>query len=111
MERMQPDSAAPMGFVGIGDRQEVTPHRQEVARSEARKAFDFAVKSETHLWTVVMSHRASDALLDAVEGLTPDSMPLLDTDTLLDPPSVGCMVCEQPYEPRLRRRKCPGEPS
>jgi hypothetical protein len=94
---------------GIGDRQEVTPDRQLKAEEQLERDLDYAVKSETHLWIVTMAHRATDQLLDAQDGRTTDT-PMLDTDTLLMRPAVGCYVCEQVYEPRLRRRKCPGEP-
>lgn len=110
MEQMRHDPRAQMGFVGLGDRQEITPQRQKFAREQAQKEYEYAVKAQTHLWTVVMSHRATEAMLDAVSGVKADTLPLLDADTLLDPPSVGCFVCEQPFEPRLRHRKCPGEP-
>lgn len=93
---------------GTGVAQEVTPHRLQLAASRMDDAMAYAVKSETHLWVILMTHRATDATLDVIDGK--DGQPLLDADTLLSKPNVGCYVCEQAYAPSLRRRRCPGEP-
>lgn len=34
----------------------------------------------------------------------------LDLENMLTDPAIGCFICEQEYEPRMRMRKCPGEP-
>ena len=40
-----------------------------------------------------------------------DTDPLLfDAESLLAT-AIGCYVCEQPWDSRLTRRRCPGEPS
>jgi hypothetical protein len=95
-------------WVGLGDGQEVTGHRQLLAEQRMEAAYAYAIKSATHLWFITLSHQATDQTLDVFDGQ--DGTPLLDADTLLMRPAVGCYVCEQPYEPRLRRRRCPGEP-
>ena len=35
---------------------------------------------------------------------------LLDRESLLIAPEVGCWVCEERYSPRLETRRCAGEP-
>jgi len=106
MERMEYGEGR---LIPTGILQEVNPTRQEHARETGNADYDYAVKSQTHYWIVVVSHRATDAVLDSHDGVTGD-LPILDADTMTGPPSVGCMVCEEPYTSRLRRRKCPGEP-
>lgn len=95
-------------WVGLGDQQEVGGHRLDQAEQRMEAAYAYAVKSETHLWFITMAHQATDQTLDVFDGK--DGTPLLDTDTLLMRPTAGCYVCEQPYDSRARRRKCPGEP-
>lgn len=97
-------------LIGSGITQEVTPHRQTVARTQLEADEEYAKKAGVHLWIVILTHRATDRLLDTQDGSSTD-LPILDVDTLTAPPYVGCYVCETPYEPRLRRRRCPGEPS
>lgn len=110
MERMHHGGEGRL--IPTGVLQEVNPTRQQHARETGDAAYEYAVKSHTHLWTVIVQHRATDAILDSHDGTTTDndSLPILDADTMTGPPSIGCFVCEQGYEPRLRRRKCPGEP-
>jgi hypothetical protein len=95
-------------WTALGDQHEVTPHRLANIEARFEETYAYAIKSETHLWGVTLMHQASDATLDALDG--GPGQPLLDADTLLMRPTVGCYVCEEPYEPRARRRKCPGEP-
>lgn len=95
-------------WVGSGVQQEVTGHRQLLAEKRLEEAYDYATKSETHLWVVTLAHHATDGTLDVVDGK--DGTPLLDADTMLMRPAIGCYVCEQAYAPPLRRRRCPGEP-
>lgn len=98
------------GWVGLGHMQEVTGDRQQFAAEDFDRRLAYAQKSETHLWIVTLVHYASDVLLDLYDN-PGTGMPMLDVDTLSQPPLVGCYVCEQSYDPRLRRRKCPGDPS
>lgn len=73
-------------------------------------AIAFAVASRTHLWIATMVHRAPAGILDALDGKTTEPGHL-DVESLLAMPMYGCYVCEQPYVPRLRLRKCPGDPT
>lgn len=107
MERMEVSSEGLL--VPTGVLQEVTPHRQQQGRDAHDTAYEYAVKSQTHMWVVTIAHRATDSVLDAADG-KPDAQPVLDADTMLGAPAVGCYVCEQVYTPQQRRRKCPGEP-
>lgn len=95
-------------WTSLGDRQEVNPQRLAGIQTRFDDTYAYAIKSETHLWGVTLMHQATDQTLDAFDG--GPGQPLLDADTLLMRPAVGCYVCETPYEPRLRRRKCTGEP-
>lgn len=97
---------AELRITPTGHKQHATPHRLEQAESKMAAAEAYAIKAETHLWIVVMTHQASDNFLDAIDTDSGDG--ILDLDTLLMRPMVGCLICETPYQPLLRRRKCPG---
>lgn len=62
-------------------------------------------RSGQHLWVWLMAFRANPALMD-----DPTHTPMLDRETLLSIKGPGCYYCEQPYTPRLLRRRCPGDP-
>lgn len=98
-----------LNWQSLGDQQEVAASRWEHAEEQFKAAYEYAVKAQTHLWIVALSHRASDATLDSFDG-TSDQVPILDAETLTSRPMAGCYICEQNYEPRLRLRRCPGEP-
>lgn len=100
--------SAEQEWTALGGQQEVNPQRLAGIEARFEGTYAYAVKSETHLWGVTLMHQATDATLDAFDG--GPGQPLLDADTLLMRPAVGCYVCEQPYEARLRRRRCTGEP-
>lgn len=70
----------------------------------------YAIKSETHLWAAVITHKISEAALDALAAGSVDGPLHLDVESMLNIPLIGCLVCEEPFSARLRRRKCPGEP-
>lgn len=95
-------------FFGTEHQQEVTPHRQLAALEASKGAVEYAIKSNTHLWLVFVAHRATDVMLDAFEGKG-EQLPLLDVDTIWMPPGIACFLCEASYEPRLRKRRCPGD--
>lgn len=97
-------------FLSTGQMQEVPGSRQKHQLSTFHERVEYHLKAETHLWTVALLHYASEGLLKAFGGETPDSLPLLDADSLTGPPAVGCYICETQYEPQLRLRKCPGGP-
>lgn len=109
MERMQYDPAAPREWSGLGNGQTINPQRQVGARSAFDADVSFAEKSHTHLWVVMITHRATDQMLDAFGDPDDSNMPILDADTLAQPPAVICWICTQPYEPRLRLRRCNGD--
>ncbi|HXH77297.1 hypothetical protein [Nocardioides sp.] len=91
-----------------GHRQDVTPTRQANASATSDADYDYHLKSSTHYWIVIVSHKANGSLLDAHDEV-PGAVGIIDADTMLGPPDVCCFICEESYEPRLRRRKCPGE--
>lgn len=118
MERMRyepedehtPGEAAHRRFVGLGEQQEVNAARQTSMMSRLDEETTYHEKAQTHLWVVFITHKAGDQILDAFDGSSGD-LPLLDADTMLGQPAFLCYICEQAYEPRLRRRKCPGNPA
>lgn len=56
-----------------------------------------------------MHHLASDQFLDAHDNGS--GAGLLDLDTMMGPPMIGCFVCEEPYSAAARRSRCAGEPA
>jgi hypothetical protein len=82
---------------------------QQLAKLNARMdaAYSYATKSKQHLWIATTTYQVSDHALQNI-GREPLN---LDLETMLMQPALGCYVCEQPYSPRLRLRKCPGEPA
>lgn len=100
-----------VGWVGLGQQQRVDPPRLRAARAEFDRRVSYAVKSRTHLWVVTVCHYATEQLLAAMSGDgESDELPMLDAETITGQPAVGCYVCCQLWEPRLRHRKCPGDP-
>jgi hypothetical protein len=71
----------------------------------------YAVKAEVHLWGAVIAHKISEQGLDNLTAGNVDGPLLLDVESMLTIPLIGCLVCEEPFTAKLRRRKCPGEPS
>lgn len=107
--RRKPRNPA-IAWTSTGAQQEATPHRQRVGFDRHLALYEQALANRTHMWHVLVQHTASPRFLDAVDGNQLDGPGLLDVDTLLGPPMVGCFVCEQSYSPQLRRTRCPGEP-
>lgn len=103
------EKARPNAIIGTGHTQEATPHRQARAADELERLADYHQKAQTHLWLVLLTHKATDAMLDGYDD--PADMPILDVDSMVGMPALVCYICEVAYEPRLRRRRCPGEPS
>ena len=66
----------------------------------------YAARAEVHLWAAVLTHKISEQALDNISN----EPLLLDVESMLNQPIIGCLVCEEPYSDRMRRRKCPGEP-
>lgn len=100
-------------FRGTGERQHASPHRIEGSMAELGRLETYHTKAQTHLWVLMLTHRATDVLLDQMDAQEQDASvtPILDVDTMLGQPGLICYICEASYEPRLRRRKCPGEPA
>lgn len=94
---------------GPGAQQEVSPDQLMAIREKGESEYSYHTKAETHFWVVYTQHRASEKLLDNLDGKTTDK-PILDAETMIADPFVGCMICEQSYSRLLRHRKCPGEP-
>ncbi len=96
-------------WVGLGDSVEVTASRQVSADKEFQKRYEYAIKSESHLWVVTLCHYAGDSVLNALYDDSYDT-PILDSESLAMRPCVACYICEEVYERRLWHRRCKGEP-
>lgn len=93
-----------------GMTQEFTPHRQESAGHRLDDLYDYATKARTHLWIVMVTHLAGETVLDHQDGRT-TQVATLDVESAVGRPVIACYVCEVAYQPRLRRRRCPGDPA
>lgn len=63
-------------------------------------------RSGDHLWTTFAVYR-----INPVAMTTAINEPVhLDNENLIHVGAMGCYHCEQPYHPRLLRRRCGGEP-
>lgn len=84
-----------------------TGQRVEVDASGGRldRIPPYNPKTQEHLWIWTVAYRARPELLG-----DPTHTPILDQETMLTTPGLGCWYCEQPYEPRMVHRRCPGEP-
>jgi hypothetical protein len=61
-----------------------------------------------HLWIVTTAHKLPDkAALSMALGRDPGDV-MMDQESLLLPPQVGCYKCEEPFSARLYYRKCTG---
>lgn len=106
MEEIRVD---PGEFKPVGEMSEATPARQLFAEDEFSKRMSYAEKSETHIWIVMVTHFATDQMLDGFSGVKNES-PILDHETIAMRPVIVCYICEESFEPRLRHRKCNGHP-
>lgn len=83
------DGTAPM-FVG----HDVMEDAQKLFKQE----YDEATANQRHYFMALVGFKVD-----------PEAMsPVLDHTTLRSPPSVGCFICEQPYQEGMDPR-CPGE--
>lgn len=107
-----PASATP-NLSSTGVQQEMTPSRFAHANQRLEDLYRYHVQAQTHLWGVIVQFKAPDGMLDMQDGKTPspDSTPALDLDNVIGQPVIACYVCEVAYDPRLRRRRCPGDPA
>lgn len=101
----QPADQPDREWFATGDLQHIPGGRAD--RLEA--ALEYATKSGTHLWIATAVHILGDTALDQLDA-TDETALLLDAESLAMAPLFGCYVCEQSYEPRLRLRRCKGEP-
>ena len=93
---------------------DITPGVKQFASQETlgkieekfKQLYDYAIKSETHLWIATGAYHLSDETLRNMEN----NPLLLDLENLLMEPQIGCYVCEEPFQMRLLTRKCKGEP-
>lgn len=78
----------------------------ELIAARGRRLDELVARAERvgeHLWTMNVCHLVSD-IDQAVRGEM-----LADIENLLYA-GLGCYVCEQPFTPELRHRRCPGQP-
>ena len=86
-------------ITGTGVHVHMEPRRERDERFAAAVAH--AQKAGEHLWIAVLPFYVAD----------PDAETLnFDSENLADTPTIGCYICEQPYEHRQRHRRCPGDP-
>lgn len=88
----------------LGDKQRIDPGMQ---KNRLDREYNYAKRSHTHLWQAIITHKLS---VQALENMETESL-ILDAESMMGLPLIGCFVCEQPYSRELLRRKCPGEPS
>lgn len=92
---------------GLGVVQHVGgPQMVKLSEKSARE-YQWALKAKAHLFVATVAYKVSDTALDTMS----DAPLLLDTENLMTTPALGCFVCEQTYDSRMRYRKCPGEPA
>jgi hypothetical protein len=61
-----------------------------------------------HLWIATLAHKLPDeAVSRMVAGQDPGDV-LLDQESLICPPGVGCYKCELPLSKYVYHRKCTG---
>lgn len=79
------------------------------ANDAFQRHIDYAVKSQTHLWIAVAAHRISDGLAKRVARGS-DEPVVMDLENLAVM-GISCYICEEPLNPRILDRRCPGDPS
>jgi hypothetical protein len=89
------------GHWSIGPSQDVPGRRQDQAVARFDALHDLATSLGGHMWIATVGY---DVTVPLVRGA------ILDADSLIIPPQVGCFICEQPYERGLEITACPGEP-
>jgi hypothetical protein len=92
----------PAGWALTGDKQHISGTRQEAAETRFDAAIDRAVRLREHLWIAVVPFFVTPPLDDGA---------MLDAENIASAPSVGCYVCEEPWDERVARRRCPGDPT
>lgn len=98
----------PLGVTELGDSQRLEGGTIDAIDARYDREWDYATKAGVHLWAAFAAYKVSP---EALVGLVEQGQPLImDAETLLSAPRIGCLVCEAQYAPRLRMRRCPGEP-
>jgi hypothetical protein len=77
-----------------------TGYRQRVPGNFDRVP-EYDPRSGDHLWAVFSMYRVNPQAEE----------PMLDVENLLTVQGPGCYFCEEPYTPRLSKRRCPGKPT
>lgn len=91
------------GMRGLGQVQHISADRHASGRGRLDEAVRIAAIGGDHVWTVLTAH----LITDPERAVAGDLM--LDAESLVSA-SIGCYRCEQAYTPRLRHRRCPGDP-
>lgn len=61
-----------------------------------------------HLWIITTAHRLPhEVARNMAEGREPGDV-MMDRESILLPPQVGCYKCEAPFTRRLYHRRCTG---
>jgi hypothetical protein len=102
-----PEEGMPLGVTELGESQRLDGGSIDALDDRYDRAWEYATKAGVHLWAAMAAFQVSPDALVAMEQGQPLTM---DGETLLGAPRVGCLVCEAVYAPRLRMRRCPGEP-
>ena len=85
-----------------GITQEVPGERLKAAGVRFEEVLRVAALSGDHVWTAIVQHHIIDPVRFVDGGH-------LDAESVVAV-HLGCYICEQPYDPLLVRRRCPGEP-
>lgn len=79
---------------------EATPTAQLRGRDRLEAAMARGAADGTHVWTAITQYLIED----------PTVQLNLDTENLCGPPMLVCFVCEEAFDPKRYRQRCPGEP-
>jgi hypothetical protein len=93
-----------------GRMEKITTEQQVRADDLFERKILQAVERKEHLWIVIVTYVASETTLNAMSD-PKESTPILDHENLAMQPYIGCYVCEEPFEPRIRNYKCKGDPN
>ena len=88
-------------IMSSGIHQPVSAARQDHAMDRLEMLVKVAEATASHVWIAVVGYR----VIPPLTGMT-----LLDVDSMVVPPQVGCYRCEQEYTPQVADQPCPGDP-
>lgn len=94
-------------WVPIGEETELSSSRYDSLDQSFDEKVKQALANKNHLWIVIVTHYASDQTLDRMSG-DDSGLPILDHESVAQQPMVGCYICEETFEPRIRNYKCKG---